>query len=257
MWKILKGNRPLQMLIVAASTDKLGAQIATNSIVMVMLFGIVIGDYALFGVLSGLMLVPNVLIALFGTRYASKMGTRKAYILSTWLAIAAYGGIFLLLVFGDPSSIRMGNWSFVSISFIILYIVGYGLRVLSGGLVIPMIPDVTDYETYKTGRYAPGVMGTIFSFVDKIVSSFAQTLIGLTLAVIGFTEVFPDVGTPYTSQIKWLTLFLFVGTMMIAWIASLVAMKYYELDRTRMIEIQNELADRREAVQLKKETENL
>ncbi|UJF16182.1 MFS transporter [Jeotgalibaca sp. MA1X17-3] len=255
MWRILKGNRPLQMLIIAASTDKLGGQIAGNSIVMVMLFGIVIGDYALFGALAGITLIPSVLIALFGTGYASRMGTKKAYVVFTWLAIIVYTGILLLLTFGDPTTIRLGNWSFVSISFILLYVAGAGLRVLSGGLVIPMIPDVTDYETYKTGRYAPGVMGTIFSFVDKIVSSFAQTLIGLSLALIGFTEIFPDVGTPFSPEIKWITIALFIGVMIIAWIASLVAMKYYELDRTRMMEIQNELADRREAVQLKKQAE--
>lgn len=255
MWTILKGNRPLQMLVIAASTDKLGGQIATNSIIMVMLFGIVIGDYGLFGVLSGIMMIPNVLIALFGTGYASRMGTKKAYVVSTWMAMASFIGIFLLIAFGDPTQIRLGNWSFMTIAFLVLYIIGKGLMTLSGGLVIPMIPDVTDYETYKTGRYAPGVMGTIFSFIDKMVSSFAQTLIGLTLAMIGFKEIFPDVGTPYSNEIKWVTLFLFVGVMMFAWIASLISMKFYELDKERMLEIQNGLADRRAEVQAQKKKE--
>lgn len=248
MWQILKGNRPLQMLVVAASTDKLGQQVATNSIVMVMLFGIIIGDYGLFGILSGIMLIPNVIIAIFGTRIASKLGTKKGYIIATWAAMISFTGMFLLLVLGDPTTIAMNNWGFMTLSFVTLYVIGNGVRTLSGGLVIPMIPDVTDYETYKTGRYAPGVMGTIFSFVDKMISSFAQTIIGFTLAFIGFEQIFPDVDTPYSENILWVTMFLYVGVLMFAWIASLVAMKFYDLDKEKMLTIQNNLQDKKDEV---------
>lgn len=246
MWNIIKENKPLQMLIVAASTDKLGQQIAANSIVMVMLFGIIIGDYALFGIISGLVMIPNVIIAIFGTSLAGKFGTKSGYVWATWLSIIFYLSIFFLLVFGDPSQIQWGNWNIMTITFIVLYIIGNGIRTLSGGLVIPMIPDVTDYETYKTGRYAPGLMGTIFSFIDKLISSLAQTVIGLSLAFIGFNEIFPDIDTPFTKEIFWVTMFLFIGVLMFAWIASLIAMKFYPLDRKMMNEIQIELARRKE-----------
>lgn len=246
MVTILKGNRPLQMLIVAASTDKLGQQIATNSIVMVVVFGVIIGDFTLYGALAGLMMIPNLIVVLFGTGYAAKFGTRKGYIVSTWLAMIAFTGMFLLLWLGDPTQIRLGNWNFMTIAFLLTYVLGSGVRTLSGGLVIPMIPDVTDYETYKTGRYAPGVMGTIFSFVDKMISSFAQTLIGVTLAMVGFKEVFPDIDTPYSDELFWVGSFLFIGTLMIAWIISLVAMRFYPLTKEKMQEIQTELQRRRE-----------
>ncbi len=255
MWEIIKGNRPLQMLIIAASTDKLGQTVATNSIVMVMLFGIIIGDYGLFGVISGILLIPNIIIAIFGTRLAGKFGTKKGYIASTWLSMIAYSGIFLLLVLGDPTQISLSNMGFMTIAFLTLFIIGNGVRTLSGGLVIPMIPDVTDYETYRTGRYAPGVMGTIFSFVDKMISSFGQTIIGLTLAFIGFEQVFPDVSTPYSSDILWVTLFMFIGMLMVAWIASLVAMKFYDLDKEKMVEIQAVIEERRQKVKAEQKTD--
>lgn len=248
MWSILKGNRPLQMLVVAASTDKLGTTVATNSIIMVMLFGIIIGDYGLFGVISGILMIPNIIIAILGTRFAGKFGTKKGYVVSTWLCIGIYLVLFLLLWLGDPTQISMSNMGFMTIAFLVLYILGNGLRTLSGGLVIPMIPDVTDYETYRTGRYAPGVLGTIFSFVDKMISSFGQTIIGISLAFIGFDQVFPDVTTAYSGSIFWVTMFLFFGMLMIAWIASLVAMKFYDLDKEKMEEIQTELQKRKDAV---------
>jgi Na+/melibiose symporter-like transporter len=155
--------------------------------------------------------------------------------------------MFLLLWLGDPSQIRMTDMNAMSLAFVSLYILGTGVRNISGGIVIPMIPDVADYEVYKNDRYAPGVMGTIFSFVDKMISSLGQTVIGLLLAFIGFKEVFPSVDTPATSQIFWVTMILFIGLLILGWIASLIAMKFYELDDKRMAEIQMELADRRDA----------
>ena len=34
-----------------------------------------------------------------------------------------------------------------------------------------MTADCADYEVYRSGRYVPGLMGTLFSFVDKLISS--------------------------------------------------------------------------------------
>lgn len=246
MVQIIKGNRPLQMLIVAASTDKLGLQVATNSIVMVILFGVIIGDYSLYGALAAMMLIPNLIIVLFGTGFASKFGTRKGYIAATWMGVVVFSLMFLILWLGDPSQIRMGSWNFMTVGFVILYIVGSGVRTLSSGLVIPLIPDVTDYETYRTNRYAPGVMGTIFSFVDKMISSLSQTVIGILLATVGFREVFPDIDTPVSPQLFWIGMFLFIGMLLAAWIISLIAMSRYELTKDRMAEIQVELERRRE-----------
>lgn len=247
MFNIIKGNRPLQMLIVAASTDKLASTVSTNSIVMVMLFGILIGDYGVFGSISAITMIPVLILIQIGTRYARKFGSKKALVVSTWMCIALYAAMFLLLWLGDPSQIRMTDMNAMSIAFVTLYILATGVRNVSGGIVIPMIPDITDYELYKNDRYAPGVMGTIFSFVDKMISSLGQTIIGILLAYIGFKEVFPSVDTPPSEEIFWVTMFLFVGMMILGWVASLIAMKFYELDDKRMAEIQMELADRRDA----------
>nr|WP_211295399.1 hypothetical protein [Alkalibacterium olivapovliticus] len=99
------------------------------------------------------------------------------------------------------------------------------------------------------------MMGTIFSFVDKMISSFGQTIIGLTLAFIGFEQVFPDVSTPYSSDILWVTLFMFIGMLMVAWIASLVAMKFYDLDKEKMVEIQAVIEERRQKVKAEQKTD--
>ncbi len=247
LWPILKGNRPLQMFVFAMTTDKLSLQISGNAVVNVMLFGIVIGNYAMLGVTQGMAMLPNILILFFGIRYAMKFGSKKGYIIATWGCIVIYSLLFLLLWLGDPTQIRMDNMGFMTIAFIFLFLAGGAVRYVSSGLVIPMLADVVDYNTYKTNRYAAGVISSVYTFIDKAVSSLQQTVVGLLLALIGFKTAFPDVDTPYSEKLFWMTMFLNFGVLMIAWIASLIAMKYYELDKERMEEIQEEIETRRKA----------
>ncbi|MFC4323737.1 MFS transporter [Litchfieldia salsa] len=245
MWPILKGNRPLQMFILAATTDKLSLQIAGNQIVNLMLFGIIIGNYGIFGTLSAIALIPNILVILFGIRYAAKFGTKKGFVMATWGCIISFTAMFFLLWLGDPAQIGSGSLNFMTIAFVTLFLIGGGVRYLSSGLVMPMIPDIIDYETYRSDRFAPGIVSTTYSFVDKMVSSLAQTVVGIMLAMIGFKASLPDIDTPYSESIFWVTMVLYIGFLMIAWIASLVAMKFYELDFKKMMEIQEELQSRR------------
>ncbi len=249
LWTILKGNRPLQMFVLAMTTDKLSMQISGNAVVNVMLFGIVIGNYALLGVTQGMAMIPNLLILFFGIRYAMKFGSKKGYVIATWGCIILYSLLFLLLWLGDPTQIRMDNIGFMTISFLFLFLVGGAVRYVSSGLVIPMLADVVDYNTYKTNSYAPGIISAVYTFIDKAVSSLQQTVVGLLLAFIGFKNAFPDVDTPYSEELFWMAMFLNFGVLMIAWIASLIAMKYYPLDKERMEEIQLEIESRRETDQ--------
>jgi Na+/melibiose symporter-like transporter len=247
LWPILKDNRPLQMFTVAAAADKLSMQISGNQIVNVMLFGIVIGNYTMLGVTQGIAMIPNILILIFGIRYASKFGSKKGFVVSTWLCIITHGLLFLVLWLGDPTQIRMDNMGLLTISFLFLFLVGGAVRFVTSGLVQPMLADIVDYDTYKSDRYAPGIITSLYSLIDKGVSSLAQTFVGLALAMIGFKNAFPDVNTPYSESIFWVTMFLSIGVMMIAWIGSLFAMKYYELDKEKMIEIQEGINARKES----------
>lgn len=73
-------------------------------------------------------------------------------------------------------------------------------------------------------------MGTLFSMVDKLVSSLGSTIVGAAVAVIGITTL-PDSTTPYAPGMEWVVVVLFCVVPMIAWIATLIAMKGYTLTR--------------------------
>jgi Na+/melibiose symporter-like transporter len=112
---------------------------------------------------------------------------------------------------------------------------------------IPMVADCSDYETYRSGKYIPGIMGTLFSLVDKLVSSLSATVVGIAVSIIGL-ENLPTADTPYAPGMNWVVIVLFCIVPMIAWALTLFVMKGYELTGPRMKEIQDINAKRKEAI---------
>lgn len=243
IFHIIKNNRAIQMLVIAASTDKLATQIRSNATVGVMLYGIIMGNYALLGRMSMITLVPNMILIVVGTSVASKLSSKKATIIFTWVSIIFSVLLAALLIFGDPAQISLENIGFMTIGFLVLYIFANGAGQITTGLATPMIADCADYELYQSGNYAPALMGTVFGFFDKVVSSFAATIVGYCVIAIGFTEKLPTAEDAYSTPLFWMTMFLFIGTPLIGWACSLLAMKFYPLDKEKMIEVQEKIAD--------------
>ncbi|MDO5088170.1 MAG: MFS transporter, partial [Leptotrichiaceae bacterium] len=236
---IITHNRAIQMLIVAASTDKIAATTASNAAVGIMIYGIIMGDNTLQAKLGLITIIPAFLLLQFFVQYARKLGIKKGLVVTAWGSMISFSLIFFLLRFGDPSKIRLSNlFSFETLGFIILWCIGKGVSGAGGGLTINAIADCADYETYRTGRYIPGMMGTLFSFVDKLISSLATTIVGLVVAGIGYTSGFPKIGDPNTPQLFYAATFLFLGMPILGWIASIIALKFYPLSAEKMEIIQ-------------------
>lgn len=251
-WDVLRHNRAIQMLVVSASTDKLFTGIQGNAIVMTSLFGIIMGFLGIQGQVAAMATIPTVVISILGLRFiASKMGQKKALLFGTWGGIITSVLMFILLYFGNPSSAHgVGAdgkkylvWSGFLITYLVLYVLQRGMVSISGNIVIPMTADCADYETYRSGRYMPGLMGTLFSFVDKIVSSLTTTFVSLMYAVVGFAVVQPTENTPLSDGLLWVTLIAYCGMPIIGFLFNVVAMKFYPLTKEKMIEVQAGIAD--------------
>ena len=248
-WEVLKSNRALQMLIVSASSDKLGGLIKGNPTITLIIYGIVCGNYALQGGVSLYVTIPQVIILFFGIKvWAQRLGQRKA------LLYGSIGGIVcnLLLMASfyilDPTTFALpgiegfNGFTLFTIIFLTLWILNAGFSQLAGSMVITMTADCADYEVYRSGRYVPGLMGTLFSFVDKIISSFQTTIVGLLCAMIGFSQALPTVDTPYSESLKLVGLTCLCIFPIIGFVCNLIAMKFYPLTREKMVEIQAEIA---------------
>ena len=67
-----------------------------------------------------------------------------------------------------------------------------------------MIADCTDYEYTLSGHFVPGIMGALFSFIDKSFSALGTGFVGIALAIAGYSKVFPQVEDQLTPQLKFL-----------------------------------------------------
>lgn len=242
--EVLKKNRAIQMLCVAACSDKLTMGMQSSPVIMIMLFGIIIGNYDSFAAFSGYtgifgILVPVILIMFV----ARRLGQKQALLIGTYGGIAGAVALFLMFFFGDPTSVNFASMNLYTVAFLVFYIGMRGMGGLSSSIVIPMTADCADYEVYRSGRYVPGLMGTLFSFIDKLVSSLATTIIGFLLALIGFKTSQPTPETPYSTGIFWVTMFCFLGAPVIGWLLNLIAMKFYPLTREKMAAIQERIAE--------------
>lgn len=245
---VLSHNRAMQMLVLSASTDKLATSTKTSTVTLIM-YGIVAGNYALSGVFSAYTTVFNVVFMLFGVGIiATRLGQRKAMLWSSIGGMVCTVLLILLWVVGDPTTISLPGvegftgFNFISLALLVLTVVQTGFTGISSSIVIPMTADVADYETYRSGKYVPGMIGTIFSFVDKLISSFAPMITSLLLAAIGFTEVMPDVTTPYSDGLFVVGLICMYGIIIVGLICNLIGMHFYPLTKEKMDEIQDEIA---------------
>jgi Na+/melibiose symporter-like transporter len=148
--------------------------------------------------------------------------------------------LFLII---DPSTVSLSNIGITTILFLALYSLALGFAGIPTTLVVPMIADVSDYETHKSGRYVPGMMGTIFSFIDQLVSSLAPTIVGVMVGIIGYKEKFPEVGEALTTPLFVVTLLLAFGLPALCLLVSITAMKFYKLDHKEMENIQAGIAE--------------
>jgi len=260
---IIRANKPLQRLMVAGGGCKLALAIATNVTVLIMLYSCLMGNYD--GLYLPMMVLGYVFSApffLLTVRTSQKHGQKRSLMTYVAVALICYIGVLVLLVLwkqGNPAfnlTVYEGtlfksdfkfNINLYTILFILFFGVGYGAYYSTADMPIPMVADCADYETYRSGKFIPGIMGTLFSLVDKLVSSLSATVVSLALLFINVRDL-PTKETAYVDGMNWVVIALFCIVPMVAWLLTLLAMKGYELDGKRVKTIQKVNAARKQAI---------
>ena len=254
--QIIKNNDPMQRLMVAGAGCKLALSIATNTTVLCMLYGCMMGNYdGLYLPMMVLGYVCSVPFFLLTVRTSQKEGQKASLMKYVSVALVCYVGVLVLLLLwgrGDAFTLSILGENGLSINlytilFIAFFGIGYGAYYATADMPIPMVADCSDYETYRSGKYIPGIMGTLFSLVDKLVSSLSATVVGIAVSFVGLQSL-PTQYDPYTPGMNWVVIVLFCIIPMVAWAATLIAMKGYTLTGAKMKEIQAVNACRRDAV---------
>ena len=255
--QIVRSNKPLQRLMIAGGGCKLALAIATNVTVLCMLYGCMMGNYD--GLYLPMMVLGYVFSAPFfalTVRTSQKHGQKRSLMTYVAVALVCYVGVLALLLLWQPGNPAV-NLTFMAdgklslnlytIAFLVLFGIGYGAYYATADMPIPMVADCADYETYRSGKFIPGIMGTLFSLVDKLVSSLSATVVSLAVGFIGYNGL-PTKTTPYMAGMNWVVIALFCIVPMVAWTMTLWAMKGYELDGRKVKLVQKVNAARKEAI---------
>lgn len=251
--EILKENKELRKLIVAGAGNKLASSIAQNSTISIILFSCMMGNY------NGLYLpcyilgyVGAVPFFLINLNLSRKHGQKHAMSVCNSIALTMYVGVLIMLLIWQPGNaatlLSFTNINLYTIIFLLCYMIGFGSFYTTADMVIPMIADCADYEIYRSGNFVPGIVGALFSLVDKLISSLSTTIVGLVILIVLGMDQLPDIKTEYISGMNLVVILLFCGLPMLSWIASLIAMKFYKLSGVRMKEIQAVNAIRKDAI---------
>jgi len=251
MFEVLKENRPLQCYIASAASDKIAQQVASQTIVNTMLSGIIIGDMSISTTLNTVSILPSILFAFVGAKYAGKHGNKKTIVTWTYMCIYVTVAMILFFVFlhmgGGTRSISTALP--LMVIFVILTMAQNGTKMCVTTGTSAFMADVIDYELDRGGKYVPAVISGVYSLIDKIVSSISAFIVTGAVALIGYRESLPQPTDELTGGIFWMTLALMYGIPLIGWVVTLIAMRACLLGKEEMVEVQKRIADKKAAVQ--------
>lgn len=233
MWNVIRKNRALQMLIVAASTDKLALSLMNG--VTIYIFSNCILNNSLQGTYASIKVWPVLIVSMSGIYLARKFGLKKPFLAATWGSLICLVAMFV-----------MGAKAENYIPFLVIFVIQACMTGITNNILNPMIADCADYEEYRSGKFIPGIVGTVFTFVDKIISSLSTTIVGFALAFAGVSKGQIPTDTYISDKFYWTMMFCFCIVPILGHVASVIAMRFYPLTREKMVEIQEELERRKE-----------
>ena len=260
---ILKNNKEIRWLVISAGLNKLASTVATSGTVAFLVYGCLMGNYnGLFIPFYALCFVFMGIFFVWGSKTAGAKGQKRGVAQFTCFAFLFYIGVLALLCLYNHDN--PATWlslfsteggfhitiNLYTILFIVFYGCGYGAFNCCDNLTIPMVADCTDYETYRSGNYVPGIMGTVFSLVDKLISSLQTLLLQLFIVfLVPGLNALPAEGTPYMEGMKLSAIICFCLLPMGSWLVTMFCMSRYSLSGEKMREVQAVNAVRKAAVQ--------
>lgn len=245
---VLTSNRETQMYMLTCISDKFAQQMGTQAVITTLMSGILIGSYQATQGIANITTPFGMICAFGGAMYVAKMGSKKSTILWSWVAIAlgALSTVFCV-VLGPKGMQSIGKMGAAMVIWCILSLAFTGVRMMLTLTGNTMRADVVDYELSRSGNYFPAVLGGVYNFVDKLTNSVCALIAAGLIVTIGYTGTkVPQQGDPAT----WGVLIVAVGVTnilpIIGWLLNVIAMKFYSLDREKMIEVAKTCAEMRE-----------
>lgn len=251
MIEVLKDNKPLQCYIVAQSSDKIAQISSSQGVITTMLAGILIGNMGMSTILTMVSMLPSIIFAMFGARYAGKHGAMRAIV--TWtrrcIIIACVSLVFfVVLQFTGLKVSSIASFGLPMILYVALTLILNGAKMCVTTGSNSFMADIIDYELDRSGKYIPAVVTGTYSLIDKLISSFGTLVAGVAVVVAGYSGTTrPQPGDPATSAIFWVTMTVMYVLPIIGWVVTLIAMKKCDLTKEAMVEVQKRIQEAKAA----------
>lgn len=244
---VIKGNKALQCYIIANASDKLAQQTASQAIINTLLFGILIGNMGLSTILTMIGMLPSILFAIGGAKYAGKYGSKDAMVTWTKICIGVAAVMIVFFIVINPADIAI-MMSPMMIGYTVLNLVLNGCMMCVTTASNSFMADVIDVELDRSGRYVPAVVTGTYSLIDKLISSLGATIAASSVALIGYTATMPQPGDAATPAIFWLAIGIKYMLPMVGWVCTLIAMSRCNMDKAEMVNVQKRIAEKKAAL---------
>ena len=226
--KVITSNTALLMVLISFGTDSLAIQIGNG--LNMYFFKYNMGEKQhLMGALGwSTTIFSFILIALVGW-YVGKLGKKNGIIVAELLAIVAAVGLLF-----TPSH----NTFLVMVFLIGSLLIGAITNMLSRSAVL----DSANYAEWKTGINGSALVSSTFTFVNKLSQAFGAFIMGYVLDFVGYA---PNLAQQSPATLKAI---LYMKTLIpiFAFICSVIAMKFYPIDKKTEVEMEAFINDKRE-----------
>lgn len=226
--KVITSNTALLMVLISFGTDSLAIQIGNG--LNMYFFKYNMGEKQhLMGLLGwSTTIFSFILIGLVGW-YVGKLGKKNGIIVAELLAIVAALGLLFV-----PSH----NTFLVMVFLIASLLIGAITNMLSRSAVL----DSANYAEWKTGINGSALVSSTFTFVNKLSQAFGAFIMGYVLDFVGYA---PNLAQQSPATLKAI---LYMKTLIpvFAFICSVVAMKFYPIDKKAEVEMEAFINDKRE-----------
>ena len=226
--KVITSNTALLMVLISFGTDSLAIQIGNG--LNMYFFKYNMGEKQhLMGALGwSTTIFSFILIALVGW-YVGKLGKKNGIIVAELLAIVAAVGLLF-----TPSH----NTFLVMVFLIGSLLIGAITNMLSRSAVL----DSANYAEWKTGINGSALVSSTFTFVNKLSQAFGAFIMGYVLDFVGYA---PNLAQQSPATLKAI---LYMKTLIpiFAFICSVIAMKFYPIDKKTESEMEAFINDKRE-----------
>jgi len=153
-----------------------------------------------------------------------------------------YGMIFCLIAQGGLLFLQPGQNALL---FILAFIAGFGISVC---YLIPnaMLPDVIEFDEWKTGRRREGIYYGFFVFLQKMALAGSVFIVGQALEVAGYISRGPGEPPPVQPESALLAIRLAIGPLPgVVLLIGLFFAWIYPITKAKHAEILAQLAERR------------